>query len=153
MTRGPMPEARGLRNLPSVASLLAREAARELLRAHPRPVVVAALRRILDGIRARKPVAGASREAWAERILSRLPAEVAAGETLSMRRVINAAGVIVHTNLGRAPLPPEALAAVADTAGGYTNLEIDLLTGERSSRLAHVEGMLRDLTGAECATW
>jgi len=151
VTRGPMPEARGLRNLPSVASLLAREAARELLRAHPRPVVVAALRRILDGIRAGKPVAGASREAWAERILSRLPAEVSAGETLSMRRVINAAGVIVHTNLGRAPLPPEALAAVADTAGGYTNLEIDLLTGERSSRLAHVEGMLRDLTGAECA--
>ena len=151
MTRGPMPGARGLRNLPSVVSLLAREAARELLRAHPRPVVVAALRRILAGIRAEGAGAGCSREAWTERILTRLPAEVASGEALPMRRVINAAGVIVHTNLGRAPLPDEALAAVADAARGYVNLEIDLATGERSSRLAHVEGMLRELTGAACA--
>jgi L-seryl-tRNA(Ser) seleniumtransferase len=146
-----MPEARALRNLPSVGSLLARDAARGLLRAHPRPVVVAAIRRIIEGIRAGEAEAGTSRDAWADRILSRLPAEIAAGEALSLRRVINAAGVIVHTNLGRAPLPGEALAAVADTAGSYLNLELDLATGERASRLSHVEGMLRDLTGAGCA--
>ena len=148
-----MPGAHGLRNLPSVASLLERGTTRELLGLHPRAVVVSALRRILGGIRAGAAGAdaGISREVWAERILSRLPAEVAAGEALPLRRVINAAGVIVHTNLGRAPLPGEALAAMADTAGGYSNLELDLSTGERCSRISHVEGMLRDLTGAECA--
>jgi L-seryl-tRNA(Ser) seleniumtransferase len=149
--RGPIPGTPGLRNLPSVASLLAGSAVRELLRAHPRAVVVSALRRILDGIRAGSgPFEASSREVWTERIVERLPAEIAAGEALPIRRVINAAGVVVHTNLGRAPLPEEALLAVADTARGYTNLELDLPSGERSSRLSHVEGMLRSLTGAEC---
>jgi L-seryl-tRNA(Ser) seleniumtransferase len=146
-------EAPRLRNLPSVASLLGRDAVRELLRAHPRAVVVSAIRGILDGIRAGEGAGtpAVSREAWEERIVTRLHAAIAAGEALPIRRVINAAGVVVHTNLGRAPLPEEALAAVSDTAGGYVNLELDLASGERSSRLSHVEGMLRDLTGAECA--
>ncbi len=142
----------GLRNLPSVGSLLGRDAARELLRLHPRAVVLDAARRVLDAIRAGEEDAGAlSREDWAERILGRLPAEIAAAEGLPMRRVINAAGVVVHTNLGRAPLPEEALAAVAETSLGYSNLEYDLENGGRSSRLVHVEAMLRALTGAECA--
>jgi L-seryl-tRNA(Ser) seleniumtransferase len=147
-----MPVPPGLHHLPSVASLLAAPSVRELLRAHPRAVVVAALRRILDGIRAGEGGGAAeSREEWARRIVGRLPAEIGAAEIPSLRRVINAAGVVVHTNLGRAPLPGEALAAIADTSCGYANLELDLSTGERSSRLSHVEGLLRDLTGAEGA--
>jgi L-seryl-tRNA(Ser) seleniumtransferase len=69
----------------------------------------------------------------------------------SLRRVLNATGVIVHTNLGRAPLPKAAQAAVAATAGGYSNLEFDLAGGERASRHDHVDQLLRELTGAEAA--
>jgi L-seryl-tRNA(Ser) seleniumtransferase len=69
----------------------------------------------------------------------------------SLRRVLNATGVIVHTNLGRAPLPASARAAIAATAEGYSNLELDLQTGGRGSRQAHVESLLRELSGAEDA--
>jgi L-seryl-tRNA(Ser) seleniumtransferase len=68
-----------------------------------------------------------------------------------LRRVLNATGVVVHTNLGRAPLAAEAQAAVAHVAAGYSNLELDLSSGERGSRHAHVEELLRELTGAEAA--
>ena len=82
--------------------------------------------------------------AHAQQILSQL-------DQASLRRVVNATGVIVHTNLGRAPLAPSARAAVTAAAEGYSNLEFDLETGERGSRHVHVEGLLRELTGAEAA--
>jgi len=69
----------------------------------------------------------------------------------SLRRVLNATGVILHTNLGRAPLAETARDAVAHAAEGYGNLELDLASGERSTRQRHVEGLLRELTGAEAA--
>jgi L-seryl-tRNA(Ser) seleniumtransferase len=69
----------------------------------------------------------------------------------SLRRVLNATGVIIHTNLGRAPLAPAARAAVARTASGYSNLELDLETGERGSRHDHVARLVCELTGAEAA--
>ena len=69
----------------------------------------------------------------------------------SLRRVLNASGVIVHTNLGRAPLPEAAVAAALEAAAGYSNLEFDLGSGERGSRQAHVEDLVRELTGAEAA--
>ena len=72
-------------------------------------------------------------------------------ERPSLRRVINATGVILHTNLGRAPLPAAAREAVARAAEGYSNLELDLDGGERGSRHAHVAGLLCELTGAEAA--
>ena len=68
-----------------------------------------------------------------------------------LRRVLNATGVVVHTNLGRAPLAVEAQAAVARTAAGYSNLELDLSSGERGSRHDHVEELLCELTGAQAA--
>src|SRR5207302_10800751 len=68
-----------------------------------------------------------------------------------LRRVINATGVVLHTNLGRAPLHPEAVQRVAEVAAGYSNLEIDLATGRRGHRSAHVEPLLRELFGAEAA--
>src|SRR3982751_5350561 len=80
-------------------------------------------------------------------LLARADARARAG----LRRVINATGVIAHTNLGRAPLPAAARAAVARAAEGYSNLELDLDSGERGSRHAHVEALLRELTGAEAA--
>jgi L-seryl-tRNA(Ser) seleniumtransferase len=69
----------------------------------------------------------------------------------SLQRVINATGVLMHTNLGRAPLSDSAQAAVARVASGYSNLEFDLEAGERGSRHDHVDGLLRELTGAEAA--
>ncbi len=80
-----------------------------------------------------------------------LRGELIAARTPSLRRVLNATGVIVHTNLGRAPLAEEALARVVETARGYSNLEFDLRDGVRGSRQDHVAGILRRLTGAEGA--
>jgi L-seryl-tRNA(Ser) seleniumtransferase len=71
--------------------------------------------------------------------------------TPSLRRVINATGVIVHTNLGRSPLAPAAREAVTRASIGYSNLELDVERGERGSRHVHLEGLLRELTGAEAA--
>jgi len=81
----------------------------------------------------------------------RLHDELQAARAPSLRRVLNATGVIVHTNLGRAPLAEEALAQVVETARGYSNLELDLRDGTRGSRQDHVAGILRRLTGAEAA--
>src|SRR3989304_1447078 len=69
----------------------------------------------------------------------------------SLRPVINATGVIIHTNLGRAPLSDDAIAAMAAVSRGYSHLELALEGGERGSRFAHLEGVLRQLTGAEAA--
>jgi L-seryl-tRNA(Ser) seleniumtransferase len=80
-----------------------------------------------------------------------LAARAAARLTPSLRRVLNATGVVVHTNLGRAPLAAAAREAVARVAEGYANLELDLAAGARGARHDHVEGLLRELTGAPAA--
>lgn len=82
---------------------------------------------------------------------ARLTAEIVAIRRPSLRRVLNATGVIVHTNLGRAPLAEEAIARVVETARGYSNLELDLSSGTRGSRQDHTAALLRRLTGAEAA--
>jgi L-seryl-tRNA(Ser) seleniumtransferase len=78
-------------------------------------------------------------------------AELAASGRASLRRVINATGVLIHTNLGRAPLPAAALERVAEVGGGYSNLEYDLAAGSRGSRQDHLADLLRRITGAEAA--
>ncbi len=98
--------------------------------------------------RAREEIrAGAEPGDLAERVL----AELAGARRPRLRRVLNATGVIVHTNLGRAPLAGEAIARVADVARGYSNLEYDLTAGARGSRQDHVAPIIRRLTGAEAA--
>jgi L-seryl-tRNA(Ser) seleniumtransferase len=126
-----------LRDLPSVD---------ELARGVDDPLAVAAARAVLA--RAREEIRAGEDPGD---LALRLRSELASARTPSLRRVLNATGVIVHTNLGRAPLAPEALARVNDAARGYSNLELDLAAGERGSRQTHLAPLLRRLTGAEAA--
>jgi L-seryl-tRNA(Ser) seleniumtransferase len=135
-----------LRELPSVDRLLRDERLSALAEAHGRGRVVAAARIVLA--RAREEIqAGFEPGDLVERV------ETEVGRRLQprLRRVLNATGVVVHTNLGRAPLAPEALERVQEVARGYSNLEYDLEAGARGSRQDHLAGVLRDLTGAEAA--
>src|SRR3977135_3671328 len=84
-------------------------------------------------------------------LAARLEAELTSARAPALRRVLNATGVIVHTNLGRAPLPATALERVVEVGRGYSNLEYDLAEGARGSRQDHVTAILRRLTGAESA--
>ena len=135
-----------LRALPSVGHLLGRWPAEA-----PRVGAAEALRTELAAIRAALLDGSMAEAPDGAEIVRRAVASVAAEARPVLRRVINATGIILHTNLGRAPLPPEALDAVLAVAGGYSNLEMDLAAGERGSRLAGVEPLLRSLTGAEAA--
>ncbi|MGH3045498.1 MAG: L-seryl-tRNA(Sec) selenium transferase [Gaiellaceae bacterium] len=135
-----------LSELPSVDRLLGHEGILKLVERHGRPLVLAAARAALA--RAREEIgAGYDPADIDARVLYELDALLRPG----LRRVLNATGVVVHTNLGRAPLAPEALARVQEAAAGYSNLEYDLHAGARGSRQDHVAGLLRELTGAEAA--
>src|SRR6476659_9249972 len=132
-----------LRDLPSVDELAADE---RLASTAPRPLLVAAVRIAL--LRAREEIqAGADPGA----LVGRVERELASARGARVRRTINATGVIVHTNLGRAPLAQSALERVSEIAAGYSNLEYDLAEGGRGSRQDHVAPILRRLTGAEAA--
>src|SRR5207253_11294615 len=130
------------RALPS-GDKLARE---ERLAGEPPALAVEAARTALA--RAREEIrAGHDPGDLGERALR----ELAAARTPSLRRALNATGVIVHTNLGRAPLPEAALERALEIGRGYSNLEYDLTGGRRGSRQDHVAAILRRLTGAEAA--
>jgi L-seryl-tRNA(Ser) seleniumtransferase len=131
-----------LRDLPSVDRLLADER----LADEPRPLVLAAVRAALARARA-AILAGDDPGDPVSLALD----ELRAARRASLRRVINATGVLVHTNLGRAPLPAAALTRAVEVGGGYSNLEYDLSRGTRGSRQDHLAAILRRLTGAEAA--
>lgn len=135
------------RLLPALDDLLQTPDAQQLVATYTRPLVLRALRTSLDDARAliRSGQPCPSTEALLQTARTLLERE----QHPHLQSVINATGVIINTNLGRAPLSQEALAAVRSVAGGYSNLEYDLEAGERGSRHAHVEALLRELTGAE----
>jgi L-seryl-tRNA(Ser) seleniumtransferase len=140
-----IPSIEQLRQRPGVAVLEAR---------YGRAMVVEALRAEAGALRDRLAIGGellASIDQAAERIEAALGDRLAALTAPSLRRVINATGVIIHTNLGRAPLAREAAARVAEIATGYSNLEFDLDKGSRGRRDVHAERLLCRLTGAEAA--
>ncbi|HEY7482022.1 MAG TPA: L-seryl-tRNA(Sec) selenium transferase [Gemmatimonadales bacterium] len=132
------------RELPSVDRLLLEPEIRDLLRTVPRIAVVDAVRESLAAARSRR--AGPP-ESWAADVRERLSDRARA----SLRPVLNATGVVLHTNLGRAPLAPSAVTAMVAVASGYSNLELDLDTGTRGSRSDHCREPLRAATGAEDA--
>jgi L-seryl-tRNA(Ser) seleniumtransferase len=126
-----------LRDLPSVD---------ELARGVDDPLAVDAARAVID--RAREEIRAGAEPGD---LTARLHHELRALRTPSLQRVLNATGVVLHTNLGRAPLAEAAIAQVVETARGYSNLELDLSSGSRGSRQDHVAPLLRRLTGAEAA--
>ena len=134
------------RTLPSVGALLERAPVRALLDSAPRSLVVDAVRATVAQAR-ESATSPADDEAWAAAIADRL----ADLSRPSLRRVINATGIVLHTNLGRAPLADAALDAISAIAAGYSNLELDLERGARGSRYVHCASLLRELTGAEDA--
>ncbi len=138
-----------LRNLPSVDQLLQTVQAMNMVTAYGRPLALDAIRAGLDWAR--------NRVRQGEDLPSTVAILEMAGEQLqdwtrpTLQPLINASGVIIHTNLGRAPLSQAALQAVAEVAQGYSSLEYDLEKGRRGSRTLHAEALLVRLTGAEAA--
>ena len=129
------------RKLPAVDALLEAPGLAPLLAAHPRGLVVRAVRETVDAARANGGAPPA--EGWDAAI----GAAVARRTAPSLAPVINATGVVLHTNLGRAPLAPAAIAAISSVAAGYSALEYDLGRGARGSRHLHCRDLLVELTG------
>jgi L-seryl-tRNA(Ser) seleniumtransferase len=141
------PNGARLRALPQVQRLLETQEAAALAARHGRVALVDALRCVLD--QARRSVAEWAGEAPDQAQILRLAsARLHVAGTPHLRRVINATGIILHTNLGRAPLAPAAVEAMQGAAG-YTNLECDLASGARGSRTSGIEPLLQRITGAE----
>ena len=136
-----------LRNLPAVDAMLRLRDAQPMAERYGRSALAAAVREVLEDAR-REILAGGEPEMSAEVALS------AAARLLSdrgLRRVVNATGIILHTNLGRSVLSLRAADAVVEAATGYSNLEYDLAAGKRGSRYDHAVPLLREITGAEDA--
>jgi L-seryl-tRNA(Ser) seleniumtransferase len=138
-----------LRSLPSVDRMLSDERIRALSTRCAADTVVDLVREELEATRGRIR-AGEEPPGFAQ-IAAAIVGRAEALLEPTLHPVVNATGVIIHTNLGRAPLSDETLAAMAAVGRGYSNLEFDLDAGERGSRYVHLEEMLRRLTGAEAA--
>jgi L-seryl-tRNA(Ser) seleniumtransferase len=138
------------RIIPSIDILRQRAGVRELESQHGAEATVSALRGAADALRSRIAAGNAITDA-AEVIEASTRQALIANARGSLRPVINATGVVIHTNLGRAPLADAAIARVATIARGYCNLEYDLEQGARGSRTVHAETLITSITGAEAA--
>jgi L-seryl-tRNA(Ser) seleniumtransferase len=138
-----------LRLLPSVDQLLRLPRPAGWITQYGRPLTLQAIRTSLDEVRSGFPQEGSIPED--EALLDRAQALLEDWTAPTLRPVINATGVILHTNLGRAPLSRAALRAVEEASHGYSSLEFDLHTGRRGSRSVHAESLLKQVTGAEAA--
>jgi len=140
-----------LRDLPSTDRLLGTRASVGLIATYGRPLTVAALRATLDEVRSNVRAGTAGKIPVNADLVTRTASLLARWTAPPLQPVINATGVILHTNLGRAPLSGAATRAVVEALNGYSTLEYDLERGGRGSRLDRVEGILQRLTGAEGA--
>ena len=142
------------RQIPSVDELLVTSGIKSMLSTIPRALVLRAIRQILDELREeirKAPVGDEMPDVGLSTVVDQITRRVSILSQPSLRQVINATGVIVHTNLGRSPVPKRVVTAFNSLAGCYSNLEYDLNTGKRGSRYVHVQDILRELTGAEDA--
>ncbi|MDR0905221.1 MAG: L-seryl-tRNA(Sec) selenium transferase [Oscillospiraceae bacterium] len=136
-----------LRELPNMNALLAHSSFAGLARPHVKRAAQRVLAELRSGILSGSVPEIPSLDECAARIL----AEIEKTETANLRGVINATGIVLHTNLGRAPLGDALYSAAAQVYRGYSNLEYDLETGQRGSRYSHIENLVCELTGAEAA--
>ena len=125
----------------------------DLLEDYSRPYVVGRVRRVVAELRrqVQEDAEGLDRAGLLARAEQEVRRTIEAAAEPSLRRVVNATGVILHTGLGRAPLPQAAREAVEQVAGGYCNLEFDLESGKRGERVSHVEALVCEVSGAEAA--
>jgi L-seryl-tRNA(Ser) seleniumtransferase len=140
-----------LRDLPSIEQLLHAQRAEHLMNQYGRPLTLDALRSTLDETRARFNSNPQSDLPSTDAILAQAESHLIEWTSPTLLPVINATGVILHTNLGRAPLSNATIAAMKAAAENYSTLEYDVQTGRRGSRLVHAESILQRLTGAESA--
>ncbi len=141
-----------LKNIPKVDKVLEWPAIKVFVEDYPRWMIVQAIREALDQVRAEILGEKATKEILEEEsIVQRVGMAIEKLNTPGLRRVINGTGVVLHTNLGRASLPPSLRETMFEAAFGYSTLEFNLETGARGKRAVHVEELLCSLTGAECA--
>jgi L-seryl-tRNA(Ser) seleniumtransferase len=140
-----------LRDLPSVEQLLHASRATPLIERFGRPLTLDALRSTLDSTRARFKADPETALPSIDLILTESESHLISWTKPTLLPVINATGVILHTNLGRAPLSQATINAMSEAAANYSNLEFDLGTGKRGSRLIHAEAILQKLLGVESA--
>lgn len=140
-----------LRGLPSVEKLLQTQLAAELIASYGRPLTLQAIRSALDEVRRRVSKSSEATLPDREILLTQAASLLQLWTAPTLLPVINASGVILHTNLGRAPLSNAAIQSMDAVSRGYSNLEFNLETGKRGSRLIHAETLLQRLTGAEAA--
>lgn len=148
-----MTPEQALRSLPSIDALLKRADLQSLIAAQSRDAVRDGAREVLSEMRGELKIQNktASAEDLTTEAARRVQQRFAQRQQALTQRVINATGVVLHTNLGRAPLSSAAIQAITEAASGYCNLEYDLTTGARGKRGSGLEAMLRDLLGCEAA--
>lgn len=141
------------RNIPGVDRLLTCSGLEETLASYPRRLVLKAINQVLDELRTKIQTEGTIAESQLSigSVSSRVVEKLCVISRPSFRPVINATGVVVHTNLGRSILADRVLRKFKSLSGGYSNLEYDLNHGKRGSRYVHVEDILRELTSADAA--
>lgn len=135
--------------LPGVDKVLSDKRIASVTEEFPHDLIVDVIRKCLEN--ERHAIAGGKESASLDEIVESVLSHLEDLEKPGLRPVINASGVIIHTNLGRAPLSQEAISAMQTISRDYSNLEFNLDRGTRGSRNVHVEGLLRQLTGAEAA--
>lgn len=142
-----------LRNIPAVDEIMKNQKVIELFEEFPREMVLNAVKLILDERRKKILSPGSSDQINFDKVKmvnkQEIIQKIDIMKEYSLKRVINATGIIVHTNIGRAPLSKEAVNAVIQSAKYYSNLEFDISTGKRGKRYTHVKNLLQDITGAE----
>jgi L-seryl-tRNA(Ser) seleniumtransferase len=139
-----------LQKIPAVTLLLERPDFERLLFKYSRKLLIQVIREVLGELR-KDILSGREPDLSLPSIWTRIEMNLMAKAAYHLRRVINGTGVVVHTNLGRSLLAPQALEQIQTTAQYYSNLEFDLEAGQRGSRYSHVEDLLIELTGAEAA--
>ncbi|MCG8587018.1 MAG: L-seryl-tRNA(Sec) selenium transferase, partial [Pirellulales bacterium] len=143
--------AEQLRNIPAVDQLLIAPPLNSLVERLSREVVVRAIRARLDSMRSEVLASGNATIPPVGDLAQEIATDLTVADRASLRPVINATGVLLHTGLGRAPLAAEAIEDITAVARGYASVEVDLDSGKRSQRVAAVESLLTEQTGAEAA--